>query len=352
MFDGGDFLRRLALDMARYGGLAPLARPLVGGVGAILMLHRVTASASSPLGINRHLAITPAFLDALIDDMKDSGYSFVSLDQAVDRLRAPSRSERFATITADDAYRDNLIEALPVLERHGTPFTIYVAPGLIDGTADLWWDIVEEIVAASRGIDIPTPGGAIALETSTPAQKVAAVRRLEQHLTQEVAEEDQRAVLRSLARAARIDIDRPRRKTLMDWNELRTIAAHPLASIGAHTVHHYNLKRLPPERALAEMCDSVALLKDELGIAPRHFAYPYGYGSAVGPREVEIAREAGFVTAVTTRHGVLRPEHADHLLALPRISVNGRFQNVAYLRTMLSGFTTPLANRGKVVVTV
>ena len=187
---------KLALDMARFGGLAPLARPLVGGVGAILMLHRVTASASSPLGINRHLAITPAFLDALIDDMKDSGYSFVSLDQAVDRLRAPSRSERFATITADDAYRDNLIEALPVLERHGTPFTIYVAPGLIDGTADLWWDIVEEIVAASRGIDIPTPGGAIALETSTPAQKVAAVRRLEQHLTQEVAEEDQRAVLR------------------------------------------------------------------------------------------------------------------------------------------------------------
>jgi hypothetical protein len=49
---------------------------------------------------------------------------------------------------------------------------------------------------------------------------------------------------------------------------------------------------------------------------------------------------------------VLRAEHAGHLLALPRISVNGRYQRVAHIRTMLSGITTPLANRGKMLVTV
>ena len=38
--------------------------------------------------------------------------------------------------------------------------------------------------------------------------------------------------------------------------------------------------------------------------------------------------------------------------ALPRISVNGRYQSVAYLRTMLTGITTPIANRGKRLVTV
>jgi len=42
----------------------------------------------------------------------------------------------------------------------------------------------------------------------------------------------------------------------------------------------------------------------------------------------------------------------DHLLALPRISVNGRYQRVAHIRTMLSGVTTPLANAGKMLVTV
>ena len=62
--------------------------------------------------------------------------------------------------------------------------------------------------------------------------------------------------------------------------------------------------------------------------------------------------EAGYVSAVTTRHGVLRAAHAKHLLALPRISINGRYQRVAHIRTMLSGITTPLANRGKMLVTV
>ena len=55
---------------------------------------------------------------------------------------------------------------------------------------------------------------------------------------------------------------------------------------------------------------------------------------------------------MTTRHGVLRAEHANHLHALPRISVNGRYQRVAHIRTMLSGITTPLANAGKMLVTV
>jgi peptidoglycan/xylan/chitin deacetylase (PgdA/CDA1 family) len=81
-------------------------------------------------------------------------------------------------------------------------------------------------------------------------------------------------------------------------------------------------------------------------------AYPYGYVGAVGAREVALAREAGYASAVTTRHGVLRAEHAGHLHALPRISINGRYQRVAHIRTMLSGVTTPLANAGKMVVTV
>jgi peptidoglycan/xylan/chitin deacetylase (PgdA/CDA1 family) len=158
--------------------------------------------------------------------------------------------------------------------------------------------------------------------------------------------------LRGFAAVAGVDPGEPGRRTLMTWDELRGIAAHPLVSIGAHSVNHYNLRRLPEERARHEMTDAVTLLRSELGEAPRHMAYPYGYAGAVGNREVELAKAAGYASAVTTRHGVLRAEHAEHLHALPRISVNGRYQRVAHIRTMLSGITTPLANRGKMLVTV
>ncbi|TGQ73151.1 MAG: polysaccharide deacetylase [Mesorhizobium sp.] len=352
MIDGGEAIRKLALNVARYTGIAPLVKPFVGGIGAILMLHRVTANPEKPDSVNRHLTIAPGFLEAMIADMKANGYAFVSMDEAVERIKAGGKGGQFATITADDAYRDNMTEALPVLEKHGAPITIYVAPGLINGTADLWWDLVEDIVNARDRLTLATPGGQTTIDCTTPARKHQAIARLHTYLTTEIREEDLRSVLRELARANGVDAGGPRLRTLMNWSEIRTIAAHPLVTIGAHTVNHSNLKRLAEADARHEIGDVKDMLRAELGEEPHHFAYPYGYASAVGCREVGFVRDAGYTSAVTTRHGVLRAEHAGFLHALPRISVNGRYQSIAHIRTMLSGLTTPLANAGKMVVTI
>ncbi|RUU29666.1 polysaccharide deacetylase family protein [Mesorhizobium sp. M6A.T.Ce.TU.016.01.1.1] len=351
MIDGGEAIRKLALNVVRYTGLAPLAKPFVGGIGAILMLHRVTATPEKPGSVNRHLNIAPEFLDAVIADMKANGYTFVTLDEAVERIKAGGKGGQFAAITADDAYRDNMTEALPVLEKHGAPIAIYVAPGLINGAADLWWEVVEDIVSARDRLLLTTPNGPVTIDCSTPGKKLQAFARLHDYLTLEVREEDQRAVLRELARSNGIELD-ARQGMLMNWDEIRAMAGHPLVTIGAHTVNHRNLKRLSEADARHEVDDVRRILQAELGEAPRHFAYPYGYASAVGGREVGFARDAGYASAVTTRHGVLRAEHAGFLQALPRISVNGRYQSVAHIRTMLSGVTTPLANAGKMLVTI
>lgn len=351
MFDRGELLRRLALNALRYSGVATLARGWTGGLGAILMLHRVTAAPAKPLGFNRHLAITPDFLDTLLTAMRRAGYAFVTMDEAVERLARPGRG-LFATITADDGYRDNFLEALPVLERHEAPIAIHVAPGLINGEVDLWWDLVEDIVAARDRLYLATPEGRVAIDCSTPLRKQEANQRLHDYLTNDVRENEQAAALRELARSVGIDHRAPSRDTLMGWDELRAISRHPLVTIGAHTVHHHNLRRLSDEQAQREIAGAARILALELGKTPRHMAYPYGYASAVGPREVRLAREAGFVSAVTTRHGLLQPQHAQHLHALPRISVNGRYQRVSHVQTMLTGVTTPLANGGRRVVTV
>lgn len=352
MIDGGEAIRKLTLNVVRYTGIAPLAKPLMSGIGAILMLHRVTASPQRTDGVNRHLSITPDFLDAVIAGMKSDGYAFLSMDDAAERIRAGGGPGKFATLTADDAYRDNLTEALPVLEKHDAPLTIYVAPALIDGTADLWWDVVEDIVDAQDKVVYTTPDGPVAIDCSTPARKFEANTRLHDHLTNGIREEDQRGVLHEWARNAGVDPDEPRRRSLMTWDELRRIGAHPLVTLGAHTVNHFNLKRLTEERARREIADVADIVEAQTGIRPRHMAYPYGYADAVGCREVALAREAGYATAVTTRHGLLQRDHAGHLHALPRISVNGRYQRMAHIRTMLSGVTTPLANAGRIVVTV
>lgn len=352
MIDRGELLRKLVLHAARLSLLAPIAGRLYGGIGAILMLHRINDDHARGIGVNRHLTVTPAFLDAVLTEVRRLGYVFVSMDEAVDRLKSRRPTQKFVAITADDGYRDNLTEALPVLERHDAPITIHVAPALTEGTVLLWWDLLEEIVSTRDVVYLSMSDGPAVFECDTPSSKFRANIEIHNYLTERVAEEDQVQVIRGLARSCGIDPMQAGHASLMDWNELRRFAAHPLVTIGAHSVHHYNLRRLSAEKALRELVDARRILEVELGEAPRHMAYPYGYESAVGQREVDLARKAGYVSAVTTRHGLLQTEHASHLHALPRISINGRYQRVAHIGTMLSGITTPIANRGQRVVTV
>jgi peptidoglycan/xylan/chitin deacetylase (PgdA/CDA1 family) len=131
----------------------------------------------------------------------------------------------------------------------------------------------------------------------------------------------------------------------MTWNEVGTMARDPLVTIGAHTVNHVMLKKVSDEEAGREMKMSAAVIESALGRRPRHLAYPVGDVSSAGPREFRLAQEAGFVTAVTTRPGVLFPEHRDHMTALPRIALNGEFQRLRYVRVLLSGTATALHNR-------
>ena len=102
----------------------------------------------------------------------------------------------------------------------------------------------------------------------------------------------------------------------------------------------------------SEMIRGRERLESRLGVPIRHFAYPFGGRAEVGAREISLAREAGFNTAVTTRHANLQREHCSHLHALPRISVNGFHQSTRDLAVLLSGASSAMANRLRRVVTL
>jgi len=130
----------------------------------------------------------------------------------------------------------------------------------------------------------------------------------------------------------------------MTWDELAKLAADPLVTIGAHTVNHPILSKLDDRTARAEIAGSCDVIAAALGGRPAHLAYPVGDRSAAGPREFKIAAELGFKTAVTTRPGVVFASHAEHMMALPRISLNGNFQRSRYAKVLISGAATGLWN--------
>jgi peptidoglycan/xylan/chitin deacetylase (PgdA/CDA1 family) len=130
----------------------------------------------------------------------------------------------------------------------------------------------------------------------------------------------------------------------MSWDELRELAKDPLVTIGAHTRGHHALAKLDDDEARAEMAESVARVENELGRRCRHFSYPYGCANSAGPREFRLAEELGLETAVTTQKGLLYPGHVHELTALPRLSLNGDFQDLRYVKALLSGVPFAVMN--------
>jgi peptidoglycan/xylan/chitin deacetylase (PgdA/CDA1 family) len=78
-------------------------------------------------------------------------------------------------------------------------------------------------------------------------------------------------------------------------------------------------------------------MEAELGRPCRHFAYPYGDPGSAGERDYRLTAEAGFASAVTTRRGLIKAKHKDVPTGLPRLSLNGDYQDVRYLDALLTG---------------
>lgn len=318
-----------ALAVARFPDWAPT---IPNTRGLILTLHHVEPEISEAFTPNAGLAITPEFLDELITGLKDSGYRFVSLDELAER-EAPDAARRIA-VTLDDGYRDNSDHAWPVFSRHGVPFTIFVCPGFCDRTAELWWEALEIIVRKSDHVGLADEAGAPDTPSRTVAEKERAFAAWRNWLLGEVDETRQRVVIRKLAERHGVDLAALAGELVMDWNEVRRIAADPLCTIGAHTMTHPALARLPAPEALGEMRDSADRIEIEIGKRPASLAFPYGFRAAAGPREAGLAAQAGFAVSVTTRPGFLRAGDDSH--GLPRVSVNGMHQSLASMRVLLT----------------
>jgi peptidoglycan/xylan/chitin deacetylase (PgdA/CDA1 family) len=141
------------------------------------------------------------------------------------------------------------------------------------------------------------------------------------------------------------------RQLVMDWDEVARLAAHPLAAIGAHGLHHLTSRQLDDDALREEFAGSKRIIEERIGRPVRHLAYPFGGAQAVGGREFRIARECGFVTAATTRCANLFPAHADALDRLPRLCISGNYPVITCLERLESGFTAAFANGWKRVVT-
>jgi peptidoglycan/xylan/chitin deacetylase (PgdA/CDA1 family) len=269
------------------------------GRAAVLGYHRVATVRRDPW----HLAVSPEHFDeqlAVLGRVGQVGALGEVLDESAWR-RVGRTGPRFA-ITFDDGYVDNLLAAVPVLERHAAPATVFIAPGLLDQPS-YWWDVLAEwaldrgctcdqLVAAAVVCDVFDDAQATSLDG-------ADVDTVHAALYAEIVSLPLAAIsplLERLAVASGVPVPMPAARPLTT-PELRELAAHPLVTIGVHTVTHPQLTLLGADEVRGEISAAATALSDLLGPAERVLAYPYG---ATSPSVARLAASTGIHHAVTT----------------------------------------------------
>jgi peptidoglycan/xylan/chitin deacetylase (PgdA/CDA1 family) len=344
----GSLRRRLTgafFDVIGDAGLRVFFAPSYAGMGVVLMFHRVIPDGTPNLYPGYAISVTE--LDRCLAYVHRSGWRAIHISDLPAALTTGSQSSRFVVFSFDDGYRDNLTLALPLFRRYRMPLCVYVATGLVNRTMFYWWGAIERLILERDEVTVELPGAwqARTFETRTIAQKVVAYQSIDgwYHAHEHLAEPPIRTLL------ARYGVDPAE---VLDSHaltipEMKTLSDDPLVTIGSHGVTHRRMALLSDPELRLEMMDSRAKLQEWTGREVVHLAYPFGGRDACSTREFEIARQAGYVTAVTTRRGNIFREHGAALHSLPR---RVAMPSISQLRNSLHGVTAVLRREPRIVV--
>ena len=326
----------LMLQLAYFSGMGRLLAGRRGGVGVILRFERVRPAGHQAFQPLRRSEISPERLDLLCAALRRWNFDVVTLDEALRRTQEPVPDRRFAVLTFDGGYLDLATYAAVVLARHQYPYTIFVPTGFVDGIAPMWWLALEQVVLRHDRVSLVVDRNERHFEVGGTRQKYELFGYLEGWM-RTLAPPELSHAINDLCRRYSVDVAGLSRAAAMQWQDLRALARDRLVEIGSATVSYPALTTLNAAAAAREMRMGRQVAEAALDRAVGHFAFPFGDRGTVGRREITLAEDAGFASAVTTQARVVRPrdEAAPH--ALPRIPWDGRRRSLRALRVLTSG---------------
>lgn len=249
-------------------------------------------------------------------------YSPVTLAQIraarTDGGRLPARP---LLVTFDDGWLDNLSVALPILEKHNVPATIFVASSVLDAADDIWWHDIVVFGWNSGALGTAAFGDfrrAIGLAADHAADGawrpgvtlldiIVAAARLDGP--------SRDAWLRPLTRAHHFAPPRQ----MLDRSTFERLACHPLIEIGAHGHSHLPMTYL--EDATPELTIPRERLKrrTETSSDGDIFSMSFPHGR-YNQRLVDQALTAGY-ELIFTSDAVLNPGKGSAGASLGRIGI-------------------------------
>ncbi len=197
----------------------------------ILLYHRIAKVSNDPV----MLCVSPENFEKHIIFLKEK-YKIIPLLELSNKITNKTLEGDELAITFDDGYKDNLTNALPILEKYNIPATIFVTTSQIGEKASFEWDYG-------------------------------------------YSEKD--------------------RATFLSQDEIKKLSENRLIDIGAHTHTHPRLSDLNENIQIEEITKSKDILEQITGKKIKLLAYPFGGKFDINDDTVKAISETDLLYAFT-----------------------------------------------------
>lgn len=281
----------------------------------ILMYHRVlTIDETSGHLIQPGMYVSDSTFEQHVKFLKEN-YKIISFMDLLEYLDTNKldKDQAYCVITFDDGWRDNYVNAFPVLRNNGIPATIFLTTSFI-ATDRCFWpeslgylienydhsnltdDKCNSFAKASNGFGLEADLLIDALKTSSHNLKLPAYDRIIETL-KEYPVESLQSFIELIAEI--LELKPAARRMMLNWDEISEMSANNI-SFGSHGCSHSLLTLLPDNVIKTELSDSLNFIQSaDINSIPV-FCYPDG---KYNDRIAGMVVDAGYKASVTSRFG-------------------------------------------------
>jgi peptidoglycan/xylan/chitin deacetylase (PgdA/CDA1 family) len=305
----------LARTLERLGALKLIERAVTTRRPALVVLtyHRI-AERGTDLFYDPVISAAPQTFRAQIEWLRKR-MRILTLKELDDRvLNGGPWNEPAAHVTFDDGYRDNFVEAVPILNELEVPATFFIPTEFLDAPNLPWWDHVAYVIkrTARRQLRLkrgPHDGDSpLDVELDRSPRDAAITVIIRAILDERIA--DLPWFLEHLATQAEVDVQTESlgRDLFMSWEQVRQLTEPGgRLTIGSHAHSHQALSRLDPQSQHRELELSKEILEKRLEREVAAIAYPFGWPGTYSQATKTAAQETGYRLAFASRTGVNQP---------------------------------------------
>ena len=296
-------IKRGFLHAGKWLGLFWVARRLTGRKLRILCYHGFNSA--DEVRFRPGLFIKPSTFRRRLEHLARKRFPVLPLGEALKRLQRGNLPRLATVITIDDGFHNVHAMALPLLESHAFPATVYVTsyycqhpnPVFRLAVQYMFWKTVRSRISLDGlGVDGLRPG---VFERAGDLDE--AMWAIIRHGETACDEPGRLALSQALAERLGVDYDRIRQSRILSLKTPEELGR--LGDSGIDCELHTHRHRFPDDEAEAtrEIAENRAVLKDFASGPLEHFCYPGGVWSE---RQWPWLDAAGVRSAVTCQIGL------------------------------------------------